>query len=541
MKTQWRLAAALLLLLSCSGLKLQEPMVNNLEQAATLEASATCGVGPDGESITEEFCKITGGIKHESESGIEMKDGSQCGKCNRFSHPASHVKNSNLGDSLSWMSPPLIRGDAFENVNFTITFKKVYQIDNIVMKTGESPRPAAFVVLKSLDGETYQPLMYFSTDCRRDFRMEPKTRADADDEVICMEKYKKLESFQDHSADINILLNKDRPSGQQPSDRLLEFLRVKSVRINFRRLYKFSTSMTPLNERKDDNQKKRYFYSVSLLKVSGHCYCNGLAGSCELDSLADDFKCRCIEGVEGDTCDRCAATHPQKPWKAGKPCEKCNCHGHSQTCIFNPEVARKRLSMDLDGIYEGGGVCANCSDNTTGLNCRSCIPGFFHPWGRAWNRTDSCVKCNCSTQISSGECKDGYGECLCKKNFTGLNCELCAAGYTNPPACEPCDCNPVGTVAGRCDSADGRCACRPTFGGDKCDTCADGFTGFPDCQKCNCSLNGATSEVCDPDSGSCDCKPGYTGPLCDQCDTGFFMYRGSCFSECGLGLGDRTV
>ena len=33
--------------------------------------------------------------------------------------------------------------------------------------------------------------------------------------------------------------------------------------------------------------------------------------------------------------------------------------------------------MDVHGGYEGGGVCEDCKHFTTGINCHSCINGYF--------------------------------------------------------------------------------------------------------------------------------------------------------------------
>lgn len=61
----------------------------------------------------------------------------------------------------------------------------------------------------------------------------------------------------------------------------------------------------------------------------------------------------------------------------------CNCYGHSDECVYDEEVNRMGLSIDIHGNYEGGGVCQNCRDNTAGTNCDKCMPGYYRPRGRA--------------------------------------------------------------------------------------------------------------------------------------------------------------
>lgn len=35
--------------------------------------------------------------------------------------------------------------------------------------------------------------------------------------------------------------------------------------------------------------------------------------------------------------------------------------------------------MDVHGQYIGGGVCLNCTQHTTGINCEMCADGYFRP------------------------------------------------------------------------------------------------------------------------------------------------------------------
>lgn len=58
---------------------------------------------------------------------------------------------------------------------------------------------------------------------------------------------------------------------------------------------------------------------------------------------------------------------------------ECNCHHKAEECYFNQTVADLSLSLDTHGQRRGGGVCIGCRDNTAGINCQTCVPGYYRP------------------------------------------------------------------------------------------------------------------------------------------------------------------
>ena len=68
----------------------------------------------------------------------------------------------------------------------------------------------------------------------------------------------------------------------------------------------------------------------------------------------------------------------------------CNCHNHATECYYDERVAEGRRSLDINGNYEGGGVCVNCQDNTIGINCERCKPGYYNPAGVPKTSPDAC-------------------------------------------------------------------------------------------------------------------------------------------------------
>ena len=38
----------------------------------------------------------------------------------------------------------------------------------------------------------------------------------------------------------------------------------------------------------------------------------------------------------------------------------CQCYGHSNNCTYDADIDANKLSIDIHGNYEGGGVCVDC-------------------------------------------------------------------------------------------------------------------------------------------------------------------------------------
>lgn len=97
----------------------------------------------------------------------------------------------------------------------------------------------------------------------------------------------------------------------------------------------------------------------------------------------------------------------------------------------------------------------------------------------------------------------------------------CDYGYFGSPTtpggkCEPCVCNGV-----PCDRTTGQCLnCRGNTEGWHCERCKPQHYGDPiiaNCQPCACDPLGSLGPDCDPLTGQCECKDRFTGRTCDKC------------------------
>ena len=74
----------------------------------------------------------------------------------------------------------------------------------------------------------------------------------------------------------------------------------------------------------------------------------------------------------------------------------------------------------------------------------------------------------------------------------------------------------IGSEVDICDLGDGQCVCKANYAGRQCDQCRDGYFNYPDCDGCDCDPRGTVDEICNKDDGSCICKEGFGGERCDQ-------------------------
>ncbi|KAH0617809.1 hypothetical protein JD844_016413 [Phrynosoma platyrhinos] len=178
------------------------------------------------------------------------------------------------------------------------------------------------------------------------------------------------------------------------------------------------------------------YYGLSTGLGCLPCNCSK-AGSVAED-CDDEGQCRCVPGVAGEKCDRCA--HGFYAFQDGG-CTPCNC------------------AHTLDICDEDSGECI-CPSHTEGEKCELCEENF---WGL--DPEKGCKACNCSDLGSvSLQCDQLTAQCQCKHGYGGASCDECALGYRDYPDCVPCDCDLRGSKANTCDQSQGICSCEEETG-----------------------------------------------------------------------------
>ncbi|XP_063000787.1 laminin subunit gamma-3 [Elgaria multicarinata webbii] len=422
-----------------------------------------------------------------------------CHRCDA-SDALLHHNSSSLTDFHSqeeptwWQSQSMAFGVQYPNpVNITLHLGKSYEITYVRLKFHTS-RPESFAIYKRsrADGP-WIPYQYYSASCEKTYgKPERQYLRPGEDEQVafCTAEFSDISPLSGGNVAFSTLEGRPSAYSFDQSSILQEWVTGTDLLISLDRLNTFGDDIF-----KDPKVLQSYYYAISDFSVGGRCKCNGHASECIPDE-DDQLVCLCQHNTTGADCDSCQPFYHNRPWARGtaesaNECLPCNCSGRSDECFYDWELYRRTGH---------GGHCQNCRDNTEGPHCERCRQNFYR-----WDVRTACQPCNCNPAGSLNPQCDSSGTCECKNTVAGWKCERCRHGFhsLSEGGCRPCACDAAGSV-GQCDPNTGRCTCKEKVEGYLCNRCEPGSF--------NLQLHnptGCTSCFCYGHSTACTAAPEY--------------------------------
>ncbi|KAJ8973563.1 hypothetical protein NQ317_009587 [Molorchus minor] len=218
------------------------------------------------------------------------------------------------------------------------------------------------------------------------------------------------------------------------------------------------------------------------------CQCNGHASDCDVDT---GICMNCAHNTRGDHCELCdVGYHGNALSGTPNDCLICACPLPIVGNKLVANVSKVTLELDVTHVH-----LATMGDQ------RHLV-------------SDYCKPCQCSGNINPSDpssCDTVTGDCLrCLNNTSGVACSLCAPGYFGDAIKEK-DCQD----SDQCDDVDGQCKCKSGVTGRACDRCASGYWNYSSegCISCGCKNEYSRGFGCNAFTGQCECLQG----VCDSC------------------------